>query len=256
LAEVAFEPQQDQLWVAGDLVNRGPESLAALRFLKHLSDQHPDSLRVVLGNHDLHLLAVYHGAATQYPGDTLSEILAAPDCAELLHWLQQQPLLYTDPSGDYTLVHAGIPPAWSLAQACRYAAEVAAVLRSEQAGDYFKAMYGNYPDRWQEDLSGFDRLRLITNYFTRMRFCRADSQLDLGNKTGSSDQSDFAPWFSHPNRATADQHILFGHWAALEGKANTPNITALDTGCVWGGKLRLMNLESKALHHCSCSEKN
>lgn len=251
LKSVNFNPQKDQLWAVGDLINRGPQSLKTLRFFYRLGD----AAKVVLGNHDLHLLAVAHGATKARPGDTLDKILNAPDRDELLNWLRQQPLLYSDPSGDYSMVHAGIPPQWDLQQARDRAAEVESLLRSNRAGDFFRNMYGNYPDRWGEQLSGWSRYRLITNYFTRMRFCTASGKLDLLNKSNTPSSNKFAPWFSHP-RATAGDKIIFGHWASLMGKSNQKNVFAIDTGCVWGNQMTLMDIDREKLHQCQCKTKS
>lgn len=252
LEEVSFNPQHDQLWLVGDLINRGPQSLQTLRFIKSLGD----CTRIVLGNHDLHFLAIAHGIGSARKSDTLDEILNANDCADLVQWLQQQPLMYSDPSGDFHMTHAGIPPNWCLQQAKQYAREVESVLTSEQAHLYFENMYGNHPDCWDEHLSGMSRLRVITNYFTRMRFCTAQGQLDLDNKLTSlpaDKQTHFAPWFAHPQRLTQNDQLIFGHWAALEGEADCDNVFALDTGCVWGRALTLMNIDQQQLHHCDCS---
>ena len=254
LNEVDFNPEHDQLWCVGDLINRGPESLATLRYLKALSDQHPASLRVVLGNHDLHFLAVARGATQPRRGDTFEQLLAAADLAELVAWLRQQPLIYSDPSADYSMVHAGIPPTWTLDDSHRYAREVEAVLQSDAIDPFFANMYGNSPDCWSEELSGWPRLRLITNYFTRMRFCSAQGRLDLLNKTDHHDDPEMAPWFSFQQRKTNQQQMLFGHWASLEGKADSDNVFALDTGCVWGGAMTLLNLEDQSLHRCQCDQ--
>lgn len=251
LEEVNFDPASDQLWLLGDLINRGPESLATLRFVKALGD----STRIVLGNHDLHFLAVASGIRAAGKSDTFTELLAAEDCKALVQWLLQQKLFYSDPSLDYHMVHAGIPPIWSIEQTRRYATEVEQVLQSEQANDFFQQMYGNEPNCWSEQLTGMTRLRVITNYLTRMRFCTADGRMDFTNKLArySGDQAAlFAPWFSHPNPWQGQGNILFGHWAALEGKVNSSHIYGLDTGCVWGRSLTLMNLEEKTLHSCKC----
>lgn len=246
LQRVDFQPRSDQLWLVGDLINRGPQSLETLRFLHDLGD----CTRIVLGNHDLHYLAVVHGACEVKKHDTFHDLLDAADSSVLTDWLLQQRLLYTDPSGDYTMTHAGIPPQWTLAQAQRYAREVEDVLRGPQAVDFFRHMYGNQPDCWSDNLSGWPRLRLITNYFTRMRFCSDSGQLDLDNKSQHSDNPALKPWFAHPNRRTGEQQLLFGHWAALEGRANTAGVYALDTGCIWGGPLSLMNLENRQIEQC------
>lgn len=235
---------QDTLWFCGDIVNRGPQSLETLRFIHSLGDQ----AVVVLGNHDLHMLAVWHGGASFKKSDTLRSVFEAEDKAELLNWLQQQPLLHHDSDLGYTMVHAGIPPCWSLSTAQKLAQEVEGILRSHRAKDFFLNMYGNQPDQWSRSLEGWDRLRLITNYLTRMRFCTTESQIEFVSKGGLETQPDnFLPWYLHPNRKTSDQRIVFGHWAALEGKADHPNVFALDTGCVWGSSLTAMRLEDQTL---------
>jgi len=254
LEEVGFEPSKDRLWLVGDLINRGPASLACLRFIYQMRS----SIHCVLGNHDLHLLAVARGHRQPSRSDTLDEILSAPDANELLHWLRQQPLLYRDTELGYTMVHAGIAPQWTLEQACQYADEISRVLRGPQCDDFLAAMYGNHPTNWRDDLSGTERWRCITNYFTRMRFCRADGELDLENKGGVEIHAekltaeDLAPWFLHPERKTRCDPIIFGHWAALEGNANHEHVFALDTGCVWGGAMTMMRLEDQQLFRCNC----
>ncbi len=252
LNEVAFDPSKDRLWLVGDLVNRGPQSLATLRFLYAMRD----SLICVLGNHDLHLLAVAHNRERLKKSDTLQEILDAPDRDDLLDWLRQQKLLHYDAERDTLLVHAGIPPQWSLSKALKCAAEVQAVLRDDsRLPEFLDGMYGNQPTRWDKDLQGVTRLRVITNYLTRMRFCSADGSLDLKSKEGAdSAPAGFAPWFSYDNRKTRSHTIIFGHWAALEGRCDASNVVALDTGCVWGGAMTLLNLDSGAKHQCQCSD--
>jgi bis(5'-nucleosyl)-tetraphosphatase (symmetrical) len=249
LDQAGFDPTRDQLWAVGDLVNRGPESLQCLRFFAELGA----SARVVLGNHDLHLLAVAHGVRPQKRGDTLNAILAAPDCAELLEWLRRQPLLYRDPSGDYTMVHAGLAPQWSVEQARQLADEVAAVLRSERLPEFLHGMYGDQPDCWSDDLQGIERWRVITNYLTRVRFCDIDGRLDLQNKQAPpSARPGYLPWFAVPGRRSAGTTLLFGHWAALLGRAPGADVVALDTGCVWGHQLTLFNLETRQYLRCNC----
>ena len=250
LKEVAFDPAKDRLWLVGDLVNRGPQSLATLRFLYAMRD----SLICVLGNHDLHLLAVAHNRERLKKADTLQEILDAPDRDELLNWLRQQPLLHYDAERDTLLVHAGIPPQWTLNKALKRAAEVQDALRDDTRLPLFlEGMYGNQPARWDKGLRGIERLRVITNYLTRMRFCSADGSLDLKSKEGlDSAPAGFAPWFSYANRKTRKHKIIFGHWAALEGRCNEANLFALDSGCVWGGAMTLLNLDSGAKHLCHC----
>lgn len=241
LQQCDFHEQQDELWLAGDLVNRGPDSLQVLRFLHQLP-----RTRIVLGNHDLHLLAVRYGGQSLKKHDTLLPILKAHDADELLNWLCHQPLVVLDERENWCMSHAGIPPHWSVQQARMLAAEVEAVLQSGQRADFFRQMYGNQPDRWHPQLQGMDRLRVIVNYLTRMRFVGPDNELDLVSKEGlGTAPSGFKPWFKVQLRAAAANRLLFGHWAALEGKADSPNVYALDTGCVWGGQLSALRLSDE-----------
>ena len=242
LHQVNFNPENDTLWVVGDLVNRGPESLETLRYL--YSIRH--AVVCVLGNHDLHLLAVSRNIERMKKGDTLQSILDAPDRAELLDWLRQQKLMHYDELRNTAMVHAGIPPQWSLNKALKRAAEVENALRDDALYPLFlDGMYGNEPNKWNSELSGVTRLRVITNYFTRMRFCTAEGKLDLKSKEGlGSAPAGYAPWFSHPKRRTKDLNIIFGHWAALEGQCNEPGIHALDSGCVWGNCMTLMDIDT------------
>ncbi len=236
LTKARFDPAHDTLWAVGDLVNRGPESLATLRFFYQLGD----AARIVLGNHDLHLLAVAEGIRPIKRGDTVQAILDAADAAELLNWLRQQPLLLKDDTSRSLMVHAGIPPCWNLQTAERCAAEVEACLQSPQYRELLEQMYGNEPDCWHDSLRGMARHRLTINYFTRMRFCDAGGKLELTSKgTANAAPEGFAPWFSHPNPALDDWQLFFGHWAALMGKCPATNMYALDTGCVWGEHLTL-----------------
>jgi len=243
LNKIQFNPHQDTLWIAGDLVNRGDNNVDTLRFIKQLGS----SAKVVLGNHDLHLLAHAYGVRALHPSDTLQDILAAPDKDSLLHWLQQQPLMHYDALFNVAMTHAGIPPIWGIKKALRRAHEVETVLRdSTLAPNFFFNMYGNQPDTWNKTLTGTDRLRIITNYFTRMRFCDANGKLELATKNNPNNApAKFAPWFSHPSPKWQGTTLVFGHWAALEGKTDTPSCIALDTGCVWGGSLTAYCLENK-----------
>ncbi|WP_433737416.1 symmetrical bis(5'-nucleosyl)-tetraphosphatase [Pseudomonas putida] len=252
LKQVAFDPAKDRLWLVGDLVNRGPQSLDTLRFLYSIRE----SLVCVLGNHDLHLLAAGQNIERLKKADTLREIIDAPDRAELLDWLRQQKLMHYDEQRNVALVHAGIPPQWSLRKALKYAAEVEAALRDDNLlPPYLDGMYGNDPAKWDNDLKGVTRLRVITNYFTRMRFCTAEGKLDLKSKEGiDTAPAGYKPWFQHKERKTKDLKIIFGHWAALEGNVLEPGISALDTGCVWGGALTLMNVDSGERLSCKCDE--
>lgn len=256
LEKINFDPNFDKLWLAGDLINRGPETLATLRHIVEL-DRNYSCINAVLGNHDLHFLAVAKGHKRAGRGDTLNELLSAPDCDDLIDWLRQRPLVYTDKNLGFTMVHAGIPPQWTISQALEYSSEVEKVLTGNKLNDFLSQMYGNQPCLWSNDLTGFERLRVITNYFTRMRFCDAEGRLELENKS-SADQAPtgYLPWFCHPHRATRNEAIVFGHWAALEGKTDGgDNIFALDTGCIWGGNLTAMCLEDRTLFQVSGSSK-
>jgi bis(5'-nucleosyl)-tetraphosphatase (symmetrical) len=245
LAKISFEPKYDQLWFVGDLVNRGPASLEVLRFIKSLGGH----AKVVLGNHDLHLLAVHYGVRQLYPDDTVQDILNAPDRMTLIDWLRCQTLAYYDPKLKFAMVHAGFAPMWDLQHALGLAEEVRAALQSEVVSDYLQHMYGNEPPLWDEALTGFSRLRVITNYLTRMRFCDAEGRLDLHTKARGAEAvpPGFYPWFLVPGRKTEQVDIVFGHWAALEGQADHPHVFALDTGVVWGRYLTAMCLETREL---------
>ncbi len=249
LNKIEFNPQQDTLWFTGDLVNRGPQSLDVLRFVKGLGNKHVS----VLGNHDLHLLAVAYGVQSLHRGDTLDAILNAKDKDELIDWLRHCPLLHYDKTTQCVITHAGLAPAWTLTQARALAHEVETVLRGSTPEFFFKQMYGNHPDHWDDHLSGVDRLRIIINYLTRMRFCYADGRLDLSYKGEIAGKpEELIPWFDLPNRMNANEKIIFGHWAALGGKVNAPNVYALDTGCVWGNCLTAMRIEDKQCFSVKC----
>lgn len=250
LVEINFDPNEDTLWFTGDLVNRGPQSLEVLRFVKALGDPH----RVVLGNHDLHLLAVTYQVGKSRPDDTFKAILAAPDCEELMDWLRHRPLLCYHEQLDYVMVHAGMAPRWDLKQAMALANEVESILQSDSPQQFLQHMYGNQPDQWHDALSGIDRWRCITNYFTRMRFCDVNGRLELSYKGTLTDQSSQrVPWFNVPHRVNSHLKIIFGHWAALGGVTHTPNVYALDTGCVWGHNLTAMRLEDERRFTAPCS---
>ncbi|HQS37575.1 MAG: bis(5'-nucleosyl)-tetraphosphatase (symmetrical) [Methylotenera sp. 24-45-7] len=241
LTQLDFDADRDRLWLVGDLINRGSGSLEVLRWCY----QHQHALTVVLGNHDLHALVVAAGIVNAHRGDTLGELLAAEDCPQLLHWLRNQKLMHQE--GDYLMVHAGLLPQWTVSQALSYAAEVELVLHSDDYLDFFKHMYGNLPDHWHADLRGMDRLRVITNAATRLRICSAQGQMEFKFKGELQDiPAGFMPWFDVPQRATKDTQVIFGHWSAL-GLQQRNNIYALDTGCLWGGKLSAMNLETKGI---------
>ena len=249
LEQIDYQQEKDQLWFAGDLINRGPESLETLRFIKFLGA----NAKVVLGNHDLHLIAVAHGHSSLKRSDTLLEILTARDRDELIDWLRQQPLCHYDEAVNTIMTHAGVPPCWTLSQTQQLAKEVEAQLRGEHIDDFLAVMYGNKPRLWEDSLTGMDRLRAITNYLTRMRFCDPLSKLDLKTKEGPNNaQTGYAPWFTYPSKLPADCHVVFGHWAALEGITNQEKIHALDTGCVWGGSLTALRLEDKQSFSTPC----
>ncbi len=233
----AFDPAVDRLWVVGDIVNRGPASLQALRFLRDLGD----AATVVLGNHDLYLLMLAAGVARQGKGDTLSQILAAPDREELLGWLAQRPLMHVE--GDYALLHAGLLPGWSITQALALAGEVGAALTGPEAGVFLHHLAGNRPESWSDELSGWDRMRVIVNALTRLRFCTLDGRMVLHAK-GSPDQTPLGtmPWFRVPGRLSHTHTIVCGHWSAL-GFYRGDGVIALDSGCVWGGDLTALRLD-------------
>lgn len=239
---IDFDPTTDKLWFAGDLVNRGPDSLGVLRFVRNLAD----SAESVLGNHDFHALAIAFGGHDAKNSDTLSELFEADDAAELMHWLRSLPLMLEDEKAKYVLTHAGLPHIWSLDEARKLASEVAQVLRHGDYAALFEGLYGNFPDLWDATLRGVDRLRLIINYFTRMRLIDIDGRLDFDHKGDLSQLPDnHLPWFSYPSKR--ESRVLFGHWAALDGHTGLSDIIALDTGCVWGRSLTAFCLETREI---------
>ncbi len=242
LDKIHFDSNIDTLWLTGDLVNRGPESLATLRFIKSLGN----SAITVLGNHDLHLLAVAYGDVPSAEYDTLQSILDATDRDELLTWLRQQPILHYDSEINTLLVHAGVYPYWDLTTAQTCARELEAILRSEQYIDFLQHMYGNEPKCWDPNLTDWDRYRFIANAFTRMRLINAKGELNLNLKgpAATAPEDDY-PWFLAPKRHTITAKIIFGHWAALECEVyNADNVYAIDSGCVWGGPLTALCLDT------------
>ena len=247
LEQMRFDPAADRLWLVGDLVNRGPDSLGVLRLVKSLGN----AAITVLGNHDLHLLAVAEGAAELHRSDTLDDILAAPDRDELLAWLRAQRLLHVE--GDFVLVHAGLLPGWTVAQAQQLASEVEDALRGSHYQDFLARMYGNHPNRWEDSLTGYKRLRVITNAFTRMRTCTVLGEMEFKFKGGVQDvPAGYLPWFEVPGRASAKATIVCGHWSAL-GLKITPPVIALDTGCLWGGALSAIRLEDREVFQVPCA---
>ncbi|PCF97060.1 symmetrical bis(5'-nucleosyl)-tetraphosphatase [Vreelandella nigrificans] len=239
LEQLNFNPINDTLWLVGDLINRGPGSLACLREVKALGS----AVRCVLGNHDFHLLVVARGGGKLKKHDTLSDILSAPDREALLDWLQSQPLAVNE--GNTLMTHAGVLPTWSVQQTLSLSQEVQEVLMGECSGAFLTQLFGNQPDRFDNQLEGVDRLRCIVNVLTRMRFIDDQGRLDFAAKEGlESAPEGFYPWFQYP-RSDAAQ-LLFGHWAALEGQTfgAKVNVSAIDTGCVWGGSLTALNLDT------------
>ena len=239
LGKIGFDPSRDTLWFTGDLVNRGPQSLEVLRFVRALGER----AVTVLGNHDLHLLAVAAGQRAR-KRDTFDDVLNAPDREALLDWLRHQPLLHHSDALGYTLIHAGLLPPWDLELARRLAAETQSVLRSDRAGDFYAHMYGDLPDRWSDKLHGHDRLRVVVNAFTRLRFCDLDGGMDLHQKGAPGSQpADLLPWFALPGRRSRELRIVFGHWSTL-GRYHEPGIIGLDSGCLWGGELSAARLDT------------
>lgn len=241
LSRMQFDPEVDQLWLVGDLINRGSGSLEVLRWCY----THQKNLKVVLGNHDLHALVVAHGIAKAHKSDTLDAILAADDRDILLNWLRHQHLIYEE--DHYLMVHAGILPQWTAQQALGYASEVETALQSNDYVEFLTHMYGNLPNQWCDTLTGMDRLRVLTNAMTRLRICSAQGEMEFKFKGELKDiPSGFMPWFDVPTRATQDSQVIFGHWSAL-GLQQRKNVYALDTGCLWGGQLTAMNIHTKAV---------
>jgi len=241
LEHIGFQPDRDRLWFCGDLVNRGPDSLGTLRYVRDLGER----ARVVLGNHDLHLLAVARDPSRVNPKDTLQPILDARDRDELLDWLRRQPLVHYDPEVDFLMVHAGLPPQWDLDTALACSAQVQRTLQSPDLDGYLAHMYGNEPRVWSEDLAGWARLRFITNCCTRLRYCDHQGHYWLRAKGPPGSQPEgYLPWFEIPQRASRDLRIVFGHWSAL-GPTDAPGVFPLDTGCVWGGALTALRLDGE-----------
>ncbi len=245
--QAQFDPSKDELWIVGDIVNRGPRSLDALRWLYQLRD----CVVAVLGNHDLHLLAVAFGGHRPGRRDNFDDVLSARDADELLHWLRSLPLLHYEPEGRWLMVHAGIPHIWSVGQAAALASEVEAVMRGPDYARYFQRMYGDDPDLWSEGLSGMDRHRNITNYLTRMRFVDSEGRLNLSRKGGVEDAPPgFFPWYTRRHPDNADVNVLFGHWASIDGNTGVLKTFALDTGCVWGRSLTALRLDDGEYFVC------
>jgi bis(5'-nucleosyl)-tetraphosphatase (symmetrical) len=245
LNRLEFDPARDRLWFTGDLVNRGPDSLETLRFVKGLGE----AALTVLGNHDLHLLAVAAQQRKPHRRDTLHGVLDAPDAGELLGWLRRQPLLHLE--AGWCLIHAGLPPQWDIATAARLAREVEAALRGPDHTGFLAQMYGDGPDVWSDELTGWARLRFITNCLTRMRYCDEEGRLDLKEKGAPGTQpARLLPWFAAPGRRSRGTRIIFGHWSTLGFYAGE-NCFGLDTGCLWGGELTALRLDDGAVERVS-----
>ena len=245
---LAFDPARDRLWFVGDLVNRGPDSLGCLRFVKSLG---PAAI-TVLGNHDLHLLCVAEGIEKARPRDTLADVLAAPDRDELVDWLRRRPLMHVE--GAYALVHAGLLPEWPVPKARALAGEVEAVLQGTGWRRFLSRLYGNHPERWDDGLEGDDRLRAIVNAMTRLRVCTREGAMDLSFKGEPGEKhAHRIPWFEMPDRASATHTVVCGHWSAM-GLRVSPKLLALDSGCVWGRSLTAVRLGDRRLWQAPCPE--
>jgi bis(5'-nucleosyl)-tetraphosphatase (symmetrical) len=250
LAKIGFSASRDHLYALGDLVNRGPQSLATLRRLRGLGS----AATCLLGNHDLHLLAVAHGVRRVHRSDTLNEILEAPDRDAWIAWLRQRPMAHR--ADGWLMVHAGVVPQWDSAMTLQLAGEIQACLRSDELPAFLKGMYGNEPSRWSDGLRGTDRLRFAVNALTRIRFVQPDGTLDLESKEGAgATPTGLVPWFDAPDRRTVGEPIAFGHWSTL-GLISRPDLIALDTGCVWGGQLSAMRIDGgrRELIQVSCPQ--
>lgn len=246
LDRLGFEPGVHRLWFTGDLVNRGPDSVATLRFVKSLGE----AAVTVLGNHDLHLLAVAEGFQAARRGDTMQEVLDAPDAAELLAWLRHRPLIHHD--AGHLLIHAGLPPQWDLDTALACAREVEAVLRGADYRELLRGMYGNEPAEWQDELAGLERWRFTINALTRLRYCTPEGRMDFRDKGAPGTQAaGLVPWFEAPGRKSAGLEIICGHWSTL-GQFSRDGVHSLDTGCVWGGRLSALALDTHRFVSVDC----
>lgn len=260
LERVAFDPAHDRLWVVGDLVNRGPDSAGVLRRIIALGD----AATVVLGNHDLHLLAVHAGVRRAGKGDTLDDVLQAPDAVALIDWLRHRPLAHRETlvagGGDTLMVHAGVLPGWSVDDTMRLAAELEAALRADDWRATLATLFGNEPARWSARLTGADRLRGIVNGLTRLRFCSDDDRIDFASKDAPASAGvhfpappdGFRAWFDIAGRRSRGTLVVFGHWSTL-GLLLRDDVVALDTGCVWGGALTAVRLEDRAVFQAPCA---
>jgi bis(5'-nucleosyl)-tetraphosphatase (symmetrical) len=255
LKQIDYQPKQDQLWFVGDIVNRGPQSLECLRFVKDLVEQ--DRGKIVLGNHDFHLLAASCGLQKyKSKSDTLDPILEAKDKDELIDWLRKQPLLVRHPTAHAVMVHAGIPPQWTIEQAQQHAQEVQQVMQSDQWQEFITLhLFGSKTKHWHDHLTGWERLRYIVNAFARMRYCDPQGNLDFDLKVSPEKNThpDHQAWFVHKNRRNKDFEIFFGHWSTL-GAIDAYQVHSTDTGCLWGGQLTAYCLETKQRHIYECPQ--
>lgn len=248
LDRIDFDARRDQLWFVGDLVNRGPDSLATLRLVKDLGD----AAITVLGNHDLHLVTVAAGYAKIHRGDTLDDILAAPDRDALLAWLRGQKVMHADEG--WAMVHAGLLPQWSIARAMALAHEAEAALAGPDYLELLRSLYGNEPDAWDDALEGHDRLRVIINAMTRLRLCTVAGKMEFRHKSAPRNLPEgFLPWYAIPGRASAGQPLIFGHWSTL-GLHASEDVVALDSGCLWGNALSAMRLHDRKIFQVSCAD--
>jgi bis(5'-nucleosyl)-tetraphosphatase (symmetrical) len=248
LDKLKFDPASDRLLFVGDLVNRGPDSLQVLRLVRNLGD----AAISVLGNHDLHLLALAEGFGRMRKGDTLDAILEAPDRDALLDWLRRQRLAWRE--GDTLMVHAGVLPAWTVDDTMQRAAEAEAALQGPHYRNFFEQMYGNAPVAWSDDLQGVERLRVIVNAFTRLRYCSPEGEMEFHHKGAPGTQpSGWLPWFDVPGRRSAEATFIIGHWSTL-GLINRSDLVALDTGCLWGGGLTAIRLEDRRVTAVQCPQ--
>lgn len=246
LVAIAFNPARDRLWLTGDLVNRGENSIGTLRWCM----EHDDQVVAILGNHDLHLLAVAEGFVPPHRNDTLDEILDAPDRAEVLNWLRHRPMLHRE--GDWLMVHAGLLPEWTPDLAEALARELESTLRGPGYLAFLAGMYGNEPRRWDPDLAGQDRLRLVANAMTRLRYLHPNGDMEFQHKSAPADApADLMPWYDMPNRLSTGVKVVFGHWSTL-GLLVRPDVAGLDTGCLWGGQLSAIRLEDGRLFQVGC----
>ena len=250
LEKIRFDPRTDQLWFCGDIINRGPKSLETIRYIKSLGE----SAITVLGNHDLHFLAVAFVTDRPSKHDTFNDILQADDRDELVDWLRCQKIFHHDPELNISMVHAGLPPHWTISDAVKHAKELENILCSDESTEFFRHMYGNQPSQWNDALKGWDRYRFITNVFTRMRFCNNEGRPDFKFKGDIGTQPEhLTPWFMHRNRLTKEDEIIFGHWSTLNN-VKSEKVHAIDTGCLWGGQLTALKIEknSRALISIDC----